>query len=852
MLAIVLALILIYDRHQPDTPADSYVPIETADETQENIFSIFASETPPDGPLLDAVNVQNDPGLGEILVTPAQFKENARQTDSDSFSRYVSASYRCDDISGSNEDVYVLQFTGRTANGEPAELTATVGDISANVFLSGTPKTFFVPVTEVSGIGRVNFHYESEYSETILDDIYLVRYAPGTGIDQFTIGCYANDDTVVTTQLDAEDFLGKDSRQCLVKGDYIYSLQSNAIVVYRRSGSSFRQVYTLTGLSSQNRDMEFTGDQNGIAVTARQEGLYLVDITNPERPTISSHYDTLEATTGLCVNGDYAFLCDRYLGVEVVDLSDLAAPKYVSQIQSDGEFQNCTFSDGKLFVADYNKRRIVIFDVHDLSQPERLCEIPLDGSGQGVFVEGHLLYAATALNSRNNENTPTWRFGAGTGNGLEIYDISDITQPKLLSITKVEGRMSVNTSAVWDVVVSDGYAYYSDMHNGVYVYDVSDPKSPVKAAHYEYTIPSGQEINSQYVVDWDPAQESRGVAWHCVPMDGELLLSFNNSGLIAVDCSFAKAVPDSEAYAFQRSQRPETVEAAKVFQVDTYRSDACFWGVDVYEGDLFAACGDYGIQRFSSDLELKDVYETEYSVMDVAVYGDLLISAETTDGIVIYQIGDSLEKLGQYTPQNAYCSALEISADGKTVLVQETMAAHFVVDISDPKNPQELAYERNTGSMYFRNICQGLVSDKYLCIFGSQAINFYTMENDELVAHQTGNFLYGERTGMTAVGDKLLSMTGDGYYYYDTADDFNPQKITVPGYFFGGKCSNNGSLLVVSEPMNQQIQIVDITSLASPVVLDSIQVNGTPDIACFNGDDIIVPCRYSGLIRLRR
>lgn len=71
----------------------------------------------------------------------------------------------------------------------------------------------------------------------------------------------------------------------------------------------------------------------GIAhITAREQGLFIVDVRKPEAPVLLSHYDTVELATGIAVSGPIAYVARRNYGVELVDISDPAHCRHVSTV----------------------------------------------------------------------------------------------------------------------------------------------------------------------------------------------------------------------------------------------------------------------------------------------------------------------------------------------------------------------------------------------------------------------------------------------------------------------------------------------------------------------------------------
>lgn len=48
-------------------------------------------------------------------------------------------------------------------------------------------------------------------------------------------------------------------------------------------------------------------------------GLQIIDIANPESPTLAGSYDTPDAD-GVYISGSYAYVADDFLGLLIIDL----------------------------------------------------------------------------------------------------------------------------------------------------------------------------------------------------------------------------------------------------------------------------------------------------------------------------------------------------------------------------------------------------------------------------------------------------------------------------------------------------------------------------------------------------
>ena len=125
---------------------------------------------------------------------------------------------------------------------------------------------------------------------------------------------------------------------------------------------------------------------------------------------------------------------------------------YKKRVPANGGYhRNIKVSGDFAYIADI-ERELVILDITNPQKPTRVCN-GKKGSGMGLFVRDHLVYEACGKE------------------GLKIFDVSNPTQPSLLSTTKTQDE-------AWDVWVKDDYAYIADLAKGMAVVDVKSPASP--------------------------------------------------------------------------------------------------------------------------------------------------------------------------------------------------------------------------------------------------------------------------------------------------------------------------------------------------------------------------------------
>lgn len=813
-----------------------------------------------DSKFISVVDVINNNAEGEILVTPKQFADNARLSSAYLAGNDATAILDISDTSLNPEDILVLQFTAYTLEA-PVTLKVKCGDISNTVFISKTSNTYYVPLSGLSELNSIQFRIISDFANTVIDSVYLVNYGNGYDIKALKTGAYAVDKRE-RIDLEKDTAVIGNSTQCLIKDDLLFSLYNGELTAYRVSvNKEYEQLSSIEELGQTTRDMVFSEDESAILITSRQNGMYIVDISDPYNMRKISHYDTLEAATGLSVNGHYAFLCSRYFGIEVVDVSDLSKPTFVNRIGNDTEYQDC-YVDGKyLYVGVYQQKYIDIYNVEDLGNPIKVSSIELDGSGQGCYVSENILYVATGLNSAN-DSTYLWSYGKGTGNGMEVYDVSEPSKPIHLSTVKTDGRMSINTSDVWDVQVSGNYAYLTNMYNGLYIYDVSDPANPICKYEYRLILNNKDEEyvhfdDVRYIFPWTAEKEGRGCVYHVVIDDKRIYIVMPNSGVYVVDSEIAAKPAQANTYSnYIISEHKKELPKVNGYKSELYKISDSIWAVTVKNNKIYAACGEAGVHILNEDMRLIDKIETDYSVRDVKIFDNFLFTAESEGGIGVYSIENGIKKVATaMVDPNYYCATqLEVSNDGKYIIAQVSPNKHLAYDVSDPFNPMRISInDMDTGSMYYRNICTGVVDNKYIGIFGSAGICWYYSDGSTLVELDTmANTFYEESGGMTAAKDKCIAITQNGYKYFDVANGKTSELFKIENFGLQGKCSSNGNLMVVSTSYNGKVIILDISDIDAPIVISRFNVDGNPDIAFVTDNTILIPCRYGGLLKLER
>ncbi len=859
ILAILLGALLAWN-HSEEIKLSSYLQEiadqkATDDEAKADAlsFSLVADTASEEEDfLISAYDVLEGNASGEILIDSATFCESASN-----WSAYLSSkacvTYSYDGTLSEGE-IAILQFTlSTTEDSGGGWFTLTIGDNTETLWISSTSTSYYIPIVGECTLNSITFSMDNtDFVKTSINELYLVKYTDYT-INELRTGIYEDYDCTVTS-ISAEDaIIDGTSKQCLVNGDYLYVLGSGTLSVYLVKDNRYELLSSCTGMGS-TCDMVFTSNQKGIVITARENGAYLIDISNPKSIQIASHYATLEKATGLCVSGDYAFLCSRYFGIEIIDISDLYHPYYVNQVGDSSEYQNCTVADGYLYVGVYGQYRVDIWDITDLANPILCSQTTLNGNAHGVCVVDGILYISEGRDSYSSTDLSS--FGKGTGNGLEIYDVTDPYAPLHLATEKTLGRLSIGANDFWDVTVSSGYAYLSSRYNGIYVFDVTDPSQPncVDIITIEATADSSlyETVDAlEYAFPYDTESIARACVYQVCLQDGYFYAVTSNMGIYKITRDYAKLVDSTETSVFTISTTDQEIPSIDGCEVSLLSYETSIYAISTDTNYYYVACGDGGILVLDQDLTILQQYQSDYAVLDCKVANGYLYTAESEGGLGIWKItGNRLTRVTSYCHKANQCySSIAVTSDGSCVMVQSA-SSYLLLDTSNLESITQIKKSSETvGAMYYRNLCSS--ESGYLCAYGKESQCWYAYSANSLLAiGEPENTVYSEGGGICMVGEYALAVSGGGYYYFTPGSEEKSDKIRLDGYTLSGKCFSNGTLLCVVTEYSGNIIILNIEDLDNPVFLAEFRIEGSIDIGIFDGDNLLLPCRNDGLLKI--
>lgn len=797
------------------------------------------------------------------LVGPNEFAEKSTLICEDNKTK-AAVSFNTS-ISVKPTDLIILKITAiaDTACGK-LNFSVNNGEVVADYPVYTQKADYYIPIANTSNISSVLITLKTTYQSINISDFQIVNFG-NSPVTSVKTGVYLRD--AADSPVKEDSAFGAATTASVSDGRYLYSVCKGVLTVYDITGDSPAAVTTVNKLGTCH-DIALLNNGKALVVTSRENGAYFIDISDPTKPVIASKYATLEMATGLATSGGYTFICSRYFGVEIIDSTDIYNPKYYSQISNFEEMYDCCVDDNYLYIGVWGQKKIQIYDITDLRKPTLANTILLDGNAGGIDIKDSILCVATGYHSRNT-STSVSSTGFGMGNGIEIYDISNAKNPKWLSSCKIDGRYKYTGYDYWKVKISGKYAVLASTYCGAYIYDISNPTAPIRKEHIpiiiEKSSPNYKAYTSgSFIFNFDTTSYNQAPLISIATSENKLFFGDPITGIYQKTLLGAQSEKEAP-YSFTGSD-PVQIDLPEIegYTSSIYNCDSSVYVAREYNNLIYVGCGT-GIRVLSSDLELLSEYKTNCAVKDMAITrdGKYLYTAECDDGVCVYSINnENIVKLGATDTSTAKydfaVTSLSLSANEKYILCQAGFSRMgVVVNISNKSNPV-LTTHTAGGTMYYRNLCSGIIGGKYNASADSGKITIYSEGTSSLVKDiQLTNSVSSEVNGLTAYGDNIIYIYSNGYIYFNPLTEESNLKTLkvnkINGVMLKGKPVANNGIMVVSNCPTGELTIVDISNIDSPRLITNIKLNNASlDVASISHSSILIPMRNNGLIKLSK
>ena len=615
----------------------------------------------------------------------------------------------------------------------------------------------------------------------------------------------------------------------LKNGNYLYAAGDKGFVVYDlKEPSKPEMIHHIPGING--RQMAISGKT--LYITARQQGLWILDISNAAKPTLIRRYDTVELATGIAVNDNYVFVSLRIYGIEILDCADPANPRHIGFVRG-GELQSVAIHDNHLYGSDWGMGRVHIWDVNDLNTPRYLGCMQLDGFADGLFILGDICYAATGMHA-----------GAGKerrmnqGHGLEIFNISNPAKPvRLGGIKFPESPIKIFDS--WTVTVVDSIAYVADTVCGVFIVDVKNPAEPKLLAHGKLPFHRGNDNPVGSIASGNKV----------------IYVAGKSNGIFVSDWSAArplKTVPEKK--------KPR-------YSPDASRDVPGFKRLDIQaqvrrlylDGDtLWAACSHQGIRSFRiTDNEI--IPQKQYPIdcsYDVVVRDGRIYSAEGVRGLAVYRetSDGKLEELGRdkYNAMHLFMGknpAFLVATSGHLELV--------VKDVSDPANMKEI-FRKRFHSIFYTDTVADREIDGILCVScHASGTMWLDMNGTPKLKRQDKRSFSCQRIAPCAIGNKfMMPAKTQGYLLFDPGKAGEEEAVFhkikgLKNVVGAASVSCDGKTVVLTTRNTGSVYAIDFSDPENAKVIPERsckEIKGSPGRAVFYKGRIIIPAGHIGIL----
>ena len=208
--------------------------------------------------------------------------------------------------------------------------------------------------------------------------------------------------------------------------------------------------------------------------------------------------DGVASARSAAVRGSLAAVGAWDEGLVLVDLTDPAVPVEIGRIDTPGYVRSTAIANGLVYAVDAAGLGLMVVDPAAAGGPALLGSLPLGGPGYGLTIAGDRAYVAngslglhavdvadpSAPGLLFTEPTFSARDCAVSGALLVLADGSaglKLIDPAAAAGARVVGQLALNGQA-HGVAVSGGVAWVAGWSGGLHAVDVADPAAPLRLA----------------------------------------------------------------------------------------------------------------------------------------------------------------------------------------------------------------------------------------------------------------------------------------------------------------------------------------------------------------------------------
>jgi len=450
------------------------------------------------------------------------------------------------------------------------------------------------------------------------------------------------------------------------------------------------------------------------------------DVSDPENPEEAGTFIYDEGIMEVAVQGNYAF-ATADSGFLVIDVSEVEEMQFVTFLDlNDRTGSHIFLSDNFACVSAGDN--IYLIDISDPTQPE-VC---------GIIEDQDLEYYSDVA------ATDDMVYVTDRNNGLKIFDITDISEPREIWSYLPPGH-------ILDVALRGNHAFLASEKAGLKVVDISDAEHPVEVG--SCALPGEA---SSITLDRDYAYIATGEEGLRIlnisdPEDPFEVGSYNSSQVydVAINGNFAYLT--GQRFYFSVLNISDPTEPALI--------DTCWlgwtssWNVAVAGNHLYVTDGREGDWNMETgNLNIYDITTPDEPEPVGQLETEHLLKTVVVDDKIVFVY--YLEDIGGEGPESA---------------------GVLVVDVSEPAEPQLLAeYELEYGGYVFTNDVDDLVivGDLLIVANSLKGLHFIDISNPEDPFESEYLFTPGIAAGVAVFDHYACVADYSNFGIYDCSEHF--------------------------------------------------------------------------------
>ena len=336
-------------------------------------------------------------------------------------------------VNASGHPFYIKTVTGTGTDNQASNVTNNGTESGNVVWTPSEAGTYYYQCSAHSGmVGTITINSNSDPSVTsIVLDETTITENGGVGVITATISAAHSKDVTIPLT-----FTG--------------TATANADYSWYESPSPGEPVYKFIN-SDASGGITVVGDYAYVA--ANEKGLAIIDISDPLNPGDPIYIDTTGEAYAVNVVGNYAYIADGDSGLSIINISDPINPGDPVYKDTNGKAYQINVVGNYAYIADRDSG-LAIINISDPTNPGNPIYKDTSGGAYGISVVGNYAYIAD------------WNYG------LAIIDISDPINPGNPFYINIEGSAAIRVKVV------DNLAYVALLDRGLAIINISDPTNP--------------------------------------------------------------------------------------------------------------------------------------------------------------------------------------------------------------------------------------------------------------------------------------------------------------------------------------------------------------------------------------